>query len=320
MRKTMKSIISVVFAIAMLIGMMPAGALASETDTTPAPTLTAEDTSSDTAEATAAPTAAADTAATEWTAMLMYSSAKPDDKSWQIFKAEEKGAKNTVKFIGDGVYEVSIKASDIGATVAADTAQVLCVDILDFGKVMLDAGKNINNYTDDAASHDITKHYQPTDLTINVEVYVDGKAVPCKQNKYNYGNIEDQGGNFRIELYNEWGLHNACVKDNPPVNPLAILPKEEIKVVFSIQGTGFNTEDGAKQITDYQASKVTPTVAAAPTEAAAEADSSDAASTEASNEASAEDGNNTGIIIGIAAAAAVVLIAVIIIVMRRNKK
>ena len=312
MNKRTKSIITIVFAIAMLIGMMPASAFASAANSTPTAALETTDTST----ATAAPTVAAatDAAATEWTAMLMYSAAKPDDKSWQIYKPEEKGAKNTAKFIGDGVYEVSIKGSDIGATAEPETAQVLIVDILDFAKVMIDAGKKINNYTDDAASHDITKHYQETDLKIDVEVYVDGKEISCK-NKYNYGNIEDQGGNFRIELYNEWGLHNACVKDNPPVNPEAILPKDEIKVVFSITGTGFNTEAGAKQIAEYEASKVTPTVAAAPTTVAAKDASSEAASTDTAS----EDSNNTGIIIGIAAAAAVVLIIVIAVILRKRK-
>lgn len=316
MNKRTKSIITIVFAIAMLIGMMPVSAFASAANSTPTAALEATDTSTATAEATIAPTIAATDAAvaTEWTAMLMYSAAKPDDKSWQIYKPEEKGAKNTAKFVGDGVYEVSIKGSDIGATAEPETAQVLIVDILDFAKVMKDAGKKINNYTDDAASHDITKHYQETDLKIDVEVYVDGKEIPCKS-KYNYGNIEDQGGNFRIELYNEWGLHNACVKDNPPVNPEAILPTDEIKVVFSIAGTGFNTEAGAKQIADYEASQVTPTVAAAPTAAAAKEASSEAASTDTAS----EDSNNTGIIIGVAAAAAVVLIIVIAIVLRKRK-
>lgn len=309
MKKTTKSILSVLFAIALILSMIPVSAFAAATDTTPAPTEgTAEDTgATDEATDTEATT---DTPASEWTAFLMYSAANPADKSWQIYEPEERGAKNTTKFIGDGVYEVSIKASDIGATAQADTANVLCIDIRDFGKVLLDAGKNINNYTDDNASHDISKHFQPTDLTVNVELFVDGKEVSVKQNKYNYGNIEDQGGNFRIELYNEWGLHGGAVKDNPPVNNLAILPKDEIKAVFTIVGTGFNTEEGAKAIADYEASKVTPTPKATPTPVV-EASASPAEE---------EGGNSNGMIIGIAVAAAVVVIIIIIAVVSKKKK
>lgn len=298
MKRRTKSILSVLFALAMLMNFVPVSAFATTTDTTPtvAPTAAATD-------------AAATPAATSWKAFMMYSAA---EKPWEIY--EDAGC-NSTDFIGDGVYTVAVKASDLGATAAPTTPQVFLVDIPGFAKVMEDAGLNINNYTDsgDGTPHDIAKHFQPTDLTLKVYAFVDGKKIMCKNDKINYGDIEEKG-TFRIELYNQWGLHNACIKDDPPVNTLAICPADEIKVVFEISGTGVNTDAGAKAIADYEASLVTPTVAAADTSST----SSDTDATTTSADSSDSAPNYTPIII--AAVAVVVVVVIVIIVVASKKK
>lgn len=298
MKKTKKSILSVLFALAMLVGMMPVSAFATTTPTV-APTV--------------APSGEA-AIPTEWQAVMMFSAAKPDDKSWETFEALPSGS-NAQKFIGDGVYTFSMKASDKNATASASDLQVLLIDINEFIPALDASGKNYQNYTDAGNAHDISKHFQPTDLTIGVKAYVDGKEVSLKNSKLNYGYIEDnkKPGNFRIEIFNKWGLHNASnMNDAPVVNPADFCPTDEVKLVLTIAGTGYNTDQGAKDIAAYEASFVTPTVAPA----AADSATTDTTSTDTAADSSSTNWPLYG---GIAAAVVVVVVVVIVVVSKKKK-
>ncbi|MHB8128044.1 MAG: hypothetical protein ACYDEX_03505 [Mobilitalea sp.] len=248
---------------------------------------------------TVAPTEAPYVAPSAFKAFIMYSAA---ENGWECFEPLESGA-NTATVLGDGTYTVTLKASDIAATGAPTTPNVLIVDIPELATAMEALGKNINNYTEDE------KHLLPTDLEISAEVYVDGAKINCKSENINYGNIEEKG-TFRLEIYNIWGLHGAAILDNPPVFPEAICPESEISVVFKLKGTGFNTEAAAAAeaaLVAEAAAAATPTVAAAAT-----------ATTTTTAAEEAKDGLSTGLIIGIIAA--IVAIAVVAILVLKKKK
>ena len=259
-------------------------------------------------------------APSEFTAFLMYSAA---EGGWEIY--EPRDGVNTTTFLGDGTYTVTLKGADIGATGAAGTAQVFCVDIPEFAKAMKSLGKNINNYNDDK------EHGLATDLEISAEVYVDGKKVRTKSELINYGDIEEKG-TFRLEIYYIWGLHGSAIVDNPPLFPENILPEEEISVTFKIMGSGFNTEAAlaeekaaeeaaAAEAAAEEAKKAEEARKAAEEAAkAAEEAKSDEAATEAT--ASTEDtseGLSSGLIIGIVVAAVVIVAVVILLVVKKKK-
>jgi len=306
MKKNFKAFLSVLCLAMMLVNIMPVYAGATEATATPAPTAAVTE-----AAVTEAP--AEYVAPASWTAFMMYSAEKGD---WEIYEPTE--GVNTVEFFGDGVYEITVKGSDLGATAKAETPQVFLIDIPEFCAAMDALGKNYQNYTDATGAHDQSKHAQPTDLTIDVNVFVDGQEVRCKSELLNYGNIEEKG-TFRIEIYNKWGLHAAAIVENSPVIAEAILPESEIKVQFTIQGTGYNTEAGAAAI---EAANPTPTTAPVATQAASSADTTgtDKASDKAADASSdSESGMNTGLIIGIVAAVVVVGGIVIALVTRKKK-
>lgn len=316
MKKKMRAFFSVLFTVVMLLNVIPVYAAATEaTDAAPMEAA-ADETAADTTatDETATDTEATDTAIpTSFTAFMMYQSEKG---GWSIFEAKE--GVNAVPFVGDGVYEITLKGADIGATGRAEVPQVFLIDIPDFALAMRDAGVNFQNYSDATGAHDASKHALPTDLTIDLQVYVDGEKVRCKNELLNYGDIEEKG-TFRIEIYNIWGLHAAAITENPPVLADAISPESEIKVVFTIQGTGFNTEAGAAQI---EAAKPTPTTAPVVTETTDQTDTSSTDTTNNSTADKAEDagGFNTGLIIGIAAIAVVIAVVVIVMVSKKKKK
>ncbi len=309
MKKNLRSLLSVLFLAVLLVNTMPVYAGATEAEATPVPTAAATDAAATEAEATPAPTEYV--VPTSWTAFMMYSAEVGD---WELYEATE--GVNAVEFLGDGIYDITIKGTDIGATAKAETPQVFLIDIPEFVPALQAAGKNFQNYTDTGASHDQSKHAQPTDLEIKVKVFVDGAEVRCKSEMLNYGDIEEKG-TFRIEIYNIWGLHAASIVENSPVLADAISPESEIKVQLSITGTGYNTEAGAAAIAAANPTPTTAPVAAETTDTAA----TDTAATDsaASDTAKEEGGSNTGLIIGIIAAVVVVGVIVVVLVTRKKK-
>jgi hypothetical protein len=309
MKKNLKTFLSVLCLAILLVNIMPIYAGATEATATPAPTAAAD------AAATEAP--AEYVAPESWTAFMMYSAEKGD---WALYEPTE--GVNTVTFLGDGVYEITLKGADIAATAKAETPQVFLIDIPEFCAALDAQGKSYQNYTDTTNAHDQAKHAQPTDLTIDVNVFVDGQEVRCKSELLNYGNIEEKG-TFRIEIYNIWGLHAAAIVENSPVIAEAICPESEIKVQFTIQGTGYNTEAGAEAIAAANPTPTTAPVAAEDTSSTETTgtDTGTDTATDAAADTSAESdsSSNTGLIIGIVAAV-VVVAGIVVVLLTRKKK
>lgn len=309
MKKKFKSLLSVLCLAVLLVNLMPVYAGATEATATPAPTTAATDAA---AEATATPAPEEYVAPSSWTALMMYSAATGD---WEIYEATE--GVNTCEFLGDGIYEITLKGADIAATAKAETPQVFLIDIPGFVDALKAQGKNFQNYTDVSTAHDIAKHGQPTDLDIKLKVFVDGAEVRCKSDLLNYGDIEEKG-TFRIEIFNIWGLHAAAVTENPPVIAEAICPETEIKVQFTITGTGYNTEAGAAAIAAANPTPTTAPVAAETTDTTAT--DTEATDTAASTTEAADSGLSSGVIIGIVAAVVVVAVIVVVLVVSKKKK
>ncbi len=226
--------------------------------------------------------------------------------AWEVY---DPGFPGDAWIAGDGVWEVYLKAEDIGATEKADAGQVFLVDIEGLGKAM----KAIGTLADDGITHDVE---------CSVEVYVDGEKVRSKSKNILSGDLEGKG-RFRLELYNEWG---SGTKDMPVVQPDLLTPESEIRVVFMITGTGFNTEEGAAAIEAYKAANATPTPSPEPTATPtpeptatqAPAASEDTASS-ANSDSVESSSDNTGLIIGIVAAVVVIIVVVVVIILNKKK-
>ncbi|HHU74499.1 MAG TPA: hypothetical protein GXZ28_07775 [Clostridiales bacterium] len=234
----------------------------------------------------------------EFTAYMLFSSL---NGNWECYDPLENGA-NTVTVLGDGTYEVVMRADDIGATGPADAAQVFIIDIIDMGTAMEHLGTVYASHLEGGVP-------QENDIEVSAEVYVDGNKVSFKSGKILYGDFEDKG-RFRMEFYNEWGFNNAMIKNDPPTIPENICPEEEIKVIFKLKGTGLNTEAAAAEEAAAEAAK-----------AEEEANTTTPAAEETSAPVKDEGGLSTGVIIGIVVAAVVVIaVVVVVLVMGKKKK
>ncbi len=216
----------------------------------------------------------------EFNAFMMFSDVSG---AWTKY---EPGTPGDTKVIGDGTYTVYLKAADIGATGQATEGQVFLVDIEELGRAMVELGTL--RESDTGALTD-------TDATVSVEVYVDGKKVNSKNSNILTGDIEGNG-RFRIELYNVWGSGTA---DNPVVMPDLLTPADEIKVIFTLQGTGLNTGAAVPEETPVSTPEATPV--------AAEVEVVD------------EGGMSTGLIIGIVVVAVVIIGGVLFFILKKKK-
>lgn len=137
------------------------------------------------------------------------------------------GTSGDTQVTGDGTYTVFLNASDIGATGQATEGQVFLIDIENLGEAMYQVGTLKEDPDNDDA-------LTVTDLEVTLKVWVDGNLVESNDAKIIKGDIE---GNkrLRLELYNIWGTGTA---DNPVVDPLLLNPADEIKVEFTLSGTG----------------------------------------------------------------------------------
>ncbi|MDD4184520.1 MAG: hypothetical protein PHI01_03830 [Candidatus Izemoplasmatales bacterium] len=140
--------------------------------------------------------------------------------AWESYAA---GTSGDCSVIGDGVYEVSLSATDIEATGQAVAGQVFLVDIEGLGKAMrfLETMDDENN----------------TDLVVEVRVFVDGTEVTANNSNILVGDIEGND-RLRLELYNEYGTGTM---ESPVVAPELLTPASEIVVWFKLVGTGLNT-------------------------------------------------------------------------------
>ncbi len=217
-------------------------------------------------------------------AFLMFADGS---KAWENYEA---GVGTECTVLGDGVYEVSLSAEQCGATGQAapdESALVFLVDIEGLGQAMIDAGTLDMN--DD-------EKYIVTDAVAKVAVFVDGEEVTSKSSNIVLGDIE-QNGRLRIDLFNAYD--NAGTAEKPVVSPALLTPEKEIKVVFSLSGTGFNS-DADTDIDAYLGKG-----GAEETEAPVAAE---------------KDGLSMGAIIAIVVAVVAVVAVIVVVVVLKKKK
>jgi len=216
---------------------------------------------------------------TEFNAFMMFSDTSG---AWETYAP---GVSGDTTVIGDGKYSVYVNASDIGATGQAEEGQVFLVDIEELGRAMVELGTL--READDGTLTD-------TDAEVTVEVFIDGEKVTSKSKNILIGDLEDNG-RLRLEFYNVWG---SGTQDNPVVMPAFLNPADEIRVDFTLVGTGLNTgaviEEEPAAETDQEA-----TDTQADTDEIT--DTSDTTDTTADDEVvdDANDGLSTGGIVGI---------------------
>ena len=151
---------------------------------------------------------------------------------WSKFEPVEG---NESWILGDGVWEVSLTRAQAGGTgqaVPDESGFVFLVDIQELGKAMAHIG---TLYEDPSNGDAMTG----TAAEVSVEVYVDGEKVSGVRNEnIKMGDIEGNG-RLRLELVNTWGTGTL---EEPVVMPSRLTPNDEIKVVFTLKGTGFNSD------------------------------------------------------------------------------
>lgn len=160
-------------------------------------------------------------------AFMMFSDT--DEERWQVYNP---GFSGDAAVTGDGTFSVYLKAQDLNdadsksvyATEKAQGAQVFLVDIQELGKAMVELGTLRENAAGEL---------KDTDLKVAAKVFVDGKEVSVTQSRIVVGDLEGNG-RLRIELYNAWGPS----VDSPAINPAHIIPEDELRIEFTLTGTG----------------------------------------------------------------------------------
>jgi hypothetical protein len=163
----------------------------------------------------------------EYTAFLMFADGSG---AWENYNM---GVGTECTVLGDGVYEVSLSAEQCGATGKAspdESALVFLVDIDGLGGAMKDAGTL--SETDD-------EKWTVTDAEAKVAIFVDGVQINSKSSNIALGDIE-VNDRLRLDFFNAYD--GAGTAENPVVSPSDLTPESEIKVVFSLTGTGLNSD------------------------------------------------------------------------------
>ena len=248
-----------------------------------------------------------------WTAFLMFADGL--DNSWCNYNM---GVGNETQVTGDGVYEVSLTAEQVGASTKADPqdgALVFLVDIDGMGKAMKSVGTLRENDKEEL---------KDTDAKVKIAVFVDGERITSNSDNLVLGDIEGNG-RFRIDISNAYDGSGTGISENPACDTAALTPEKEIKVVFSISGTGVGTAADADleaYITEkgYGATADTEAPTEVITEAPTEATTAAPATTEAAKDDDKKDGLSGGVIAAIIGGVVVVLGAICGIVMSKKKK
>jgi hypothetical protein len=232
------------------------------------------------------------------------------DNSWQNYNM---GVGNEVQVTGDGVYEVSLTAEQVGATTKADPqdgALVFLVDIDGMGKAMKSVGTLRENDKEEL---------KDTDAKVKVAIFVDGQKITSNSDNLVLGDIEGNG-RFRIDISNAYDGSGTGISENPACDTAALTPEKEVKVVFSITGTGVGTASD----TDLEAYLEANGYVEGTTEAITEdnTETPTVIATEAKDEKKDDkkDGLSGGVIAAIIGGVVVVLGAICGIVMSKKKK
>ena len=156
--------------------------------------------------------------APSYTAFLMFT-----DRNWAYGNWDAALESATTTVTGDGSYSVVLNTADMAADVVAEGgaagAQVFCVDVLGLG-----------------ADCDYTA------VTVSdVKVIADGTEFAIDDSKLAWGDIEENG-NFRLELYNEFG---TTVSD-PAFDPTTLTFVDTLEVQFTLNGIVLGTAPAAE--------------------------------------------------------------------------
>lgn len=232
---------------------------------------------------------------TEFTAFVMFSDGSG---AWENYN---QGVGTEATVTGDGVYEVSLSAAQCGATGKAapvESGLVFLVDITDLGTAMMAQG-TLREAEDE--------RLVDTDAKVKVAIFVDGVQIAAKSKNVVLGDIEGNG-RFRLDFFNPYD--GSGTESNPVASPADLTPESEIKVVFSIEGTGLNT--GAD--TDLDAYLV----AKGYVEAAA--DDTTAPAEDATTAPAPEKSGSNNVIIIVIVAVVVVIAGVVAAILGKKKK
>ena len=247
-----------------------------------------------------------------WTAFLMFADGL--DNSWQNYNM---GVGNEVQVTGDGVYEVSLTAEQVGATTKADPqdgALVFLVDIDGMGKAMKSVGTLRENDKEEL---------KDTDAKVKVAIFVDGQKITSNSDNLVLGDIEGNG-RFRIDISNAYDGSGTGISENPACDTAALTPSSEIKVVFSISGTGVGTAGDTDLDAYLAANGLVEADTEATTEAVTEATDKKDDTTEAGKADEKKDDKKDslsgGVIAAIIGGVVVVLGAICGIFMSKKKK
>ncbi|VEU81119.1 hypothetical protein [Haploplasma axanthum] len=157
---------------------------------------------------------------TEFIAFLGFNDAK------DAWSHQEAGKAGDTKFKGDGKYTVTITKDDVNAAEQAESGRVLTVDIVGLAEAMIKIGT--------LKANSDGKYMIAEDLKVSVKVWVDGKEINVTASNIYVGDLEDKG-NLRIQLHNQWAPSGM---EKSAVDPAQLNPKDEIKIEFTITGTG----------------------------------------------------------------------------------
>jgi hypothetical protein len=213
--------------------------------------------------------------------------------------------------LGDGVWSITLTREQAGGTgqaVPDESGLVFLVDINDLGKAMTYAGTMIEN--------DQGQKVPVDSFSAEVEVYIDGNKVTS--NSANLLCADTEGnGRLRLEMFNTWGPDGYAVnpngtRNNPVVQSSRLTPENEITVVFTLKGTGFNSDFDWSSVSsgdDTQAAVTLPaTVDPTPTPA-----------TSSGGSTSESESGNPAIIIAIVVVVVLAVVACVVVVLKKKK-
>ncbi|HWT76241.1 MAG TPA: hypothetical protein VN258_16195 [Mobilitalea sp.] len=292
MKKSIKSFLSVLFLVALLINVIPvyAGATA-----TVAPTAAATD-----AAATVAPTAAASGDVTYSGSYNAYMGIQTDTNLWIFRNAYDD------KDYGFGTPEFSGLSSVANGTTTSYPGTFTDAVIDGDGTYTV----TLENPDFQSETH-LSLLYVSTDIPLSDKVKitnVQAKFDGSTKYTFDQGYLDPDSKTYvKILCLNNW---NADVKDLFFYN----MPPKKVEITFTIEGMGYKS-------TAQAAPTVAPTTAPAADTSAATTDTSAAATdTSAAATDTSDSSSNTGLVIGIIAAVVVVAVVVIVLVTKKKKK
>jgi hypothetical protein len=241
----------------------------------------------------------------EFTAFMMFQD--NGGGQWSIFNMDNG---NEVTILGDGVWTITLTRDQAGGTGQAipdEDGLVFLVDINELGKAMTHVGTMIEN--------DQGQKVPVDSFSAEVEVYIDGNKVTA-----NNGNLlcadTEGNGRLRLEMFNTWGPDGYAVnpngtRNNPVVQSSRLTPENEITVVVTLKGTGFNS--------NFDWSSVSADEGTGTTDAVTLPATVDPTPAPAASGGGSDDGGNPAIIIAIVVVVVAAVACVAVVVLKKKK-